>query len=373
VPRILVVDDQAINVQLLRLKLEREGMQVLTAPSGREALAQANNARPDLILMDLLMPDMDGLTACRQLKADPATRDIPVIFLTASPSKEHRQEGRAAGAADYLVKPIDLDETMARVRLHLRLARLERETAELAPRLDETRRGALVGAAAQGVTHHLNNLLGVVLGYLDLIKNNANKPDTVRTNADNLEGAVQRIVGIIRQLTSLVVKSRLPTVPCALDELLNGALRRFRAEQRHQQEVVVENPLGPVLIHTHMEMFEDTLGKILTNALESYGEAHEGPRPITVRASLVEATGQEGRILAIRVEDRGRGIDPQLRDHMFEPFISSKNTVGVGMGLTVARHALRNMGGDLVLDDRPGGGAVALLTHPVERRRRAAG
>jgi CheY-like chemotaxis protein len=113
-PRILVVDDQAINVQLLRLKLEREGMQVLTAPSGREALAQAATARPDLILMDLLMPDMDGLTACRQLKADPATRDIPVIFLTASPSKEHRQEGRAAGAADYLVKPIDLDETMAR-------------------------------------------------------------------------------------------------------------------------------------------------------------------------------------------------------------------------------------------------------------------
>jgi C4-dicarboxylate-specific signal transduction histidine kinase len=244
---------------------------------------------------------------------------------------------------------------------------------ELQRRLQEARRAASIGAITQGIAHNLNNLLGVVLGYLDLIKNNANKPDTVRTNADNLEGAVQRIVGIIRQLTSLVVKSRLPTVPCALDELLNGALRRFRAEQRHQQEVVVENPLGPVLIHTHMEMFEDTLGKILTNALESYGEAHEGPRPITVRASLVEATGQEGRILAIRVEDRGRGIDPQLRDHMFEPFISSKNTVGVGMGLTVARHALRNMGGDLVLDDRPGGGAVALLTHPVERRRRAAG
>lgn len=125
-----------------------------------------------------------------------------------------------------------------------------------------------------------------------------------------------------------------------------------------------------MLIHTHMEMFEDALGKLLANALESYGEAHEGPRPITLRAGLVDPAGPEGRLLALRVEDRGRGIDPKVRDHLFEPFISSKNTVGVGMGLTVARHAVRNMGGDLVVEDRPGGGAVAILTHPVDRRHR---
>jgi two-component system sensor histidine kinase/response regulator len=372
-PKVLVVDDQPVNVQLLKRALEREDIHVIPAYGGQEALDLVEREEPDLILLDVMMPEMDGIEVCQRLQARGATQSIPVMFITARSSKEGRLAGLGVGAVDYITKPIDLDETIARVQTQLRVVQVNRDMFELQRRLQEARRAASIGAITQGIAHNLNNLLGVVLGYLDLIKNNANKPDTVRTNADNLEGAVQRIVGIIRQLTSLVVKSRLPTVPCALDELLNGALRRFRAEQRHQQEVVVENPLGPVLIHTHMEMFEDTLGKILTNALESYGEAHEGPRPITVRASLVEATGQEGRILAIRVEDRGRGIDPQLRDHMFEPFISSKNTVGVGMGLTVARHALRNMGGDLVLDDRPGGGAVALLTHPVERRRRAAG
>jgi signal transduction histidine kinase len=76
-------------------------------------------------------------------------------------------------------------------------------------------------------------------------------------------------------------------------------------------------------------------------------------------------------MVVLKVEDRGRGLDPQIRDHMFEPFISSKNTVGVGMGLTVARHCLRNLGGDLTLENRPGGGATATLTHPIERRRRA--
>ncbi|MEN9811728.1 MAG: hypothetical protein RL479_414, partial [Verrucomicrobiota bacterium] len=240
VPRILVVDDQAINVQLLRLKLEREGMQVLTAPSGREALAQATSARPDLILMDLLMPDMDGLTACRQLKADPATRDIPVIFLTASPSKEHRQEGRAAGAADYLVKPIDLDETMARVRLHLRLARLERETAELAPRLDETRRGALVGAAAQGVTHHLNNLLGVVLGYAELVRTVSDDPEKVRRHIQNVDDSLQKVIQLVRQLSTVAARARPGPTPATVGCLLAGAVARFHADHRPGAPVTIE-------------------------------------------------------------------------------------------------------------------------------------
>lgn len=372
-PKVLVVDDQPVNVQLLKRALEREDIHVIPAYGGQEALDLVEREHPDLILLDVMMPEMDGIEVCQRLQANGAHQSIPVIFITARSSKEGRLAGLGVGAVDYITKPIDLDETIARVQTQLRVVQVNRDMLDLQRRLQEARRAASIGAITQGIAHNLNNLLGVVLGYLDLIKTQATKPDSVRANADNLEAAVQRIVGIIRQLTSLVVKSRLPTVPCPLDELIEAAIRRFRSEQRHQDEIVVENPLGPVLIHTHMEMFEDALGKLLANARESYGENHEGVRPITVRASLVEATGLEGRILTLRVEDKGRGIDPQLRDHMFEPFISSKNTVGVGMGLTVARHALRNMGGDLILEDRPGGGAIAVLTHPVERRRRPMG
>ncbi|MGC4115195.1 MAG: ATP-binding protein [Myxococcales bacterium] len=243
---------------------------------------------------------------------------------------------------------------------------------DLQRRLEEARRAASIGAITQGIAHNLNNLLGVVLGYLDLIKAHAHKADSVRANAENLETAVQRIVGIIRQLTSLVVKSRLPTIPCALDELIEGTVRRFRADHRHQDEIVVQNPLGALAVHTHVEMFEDALHKVLANARESYGETHSGPRPISIRIDSPEVAGPDGRMIAVHVEDRGRGIDPLVRDHMFEPFISSKNTVGVGMGLTVARHSLRNMGGDLVVVDRPGGGVITTLTHPIERRKRPA-
>ncbi|MEO0054201.1 MAG: hypothetical protein RLZZ50_148 [Verrucomicrobiota bacterium] len=366
-PRVLVVDDQPVNVQLLQRALEGEGIEVIPAYAGQEALDLAGRVRPDLIVLDVTMPGMDGIEVCQRLQADGSHQAIPIIFITALSSKAGRLTGLGVGAVDYITKPIDIDETVARVRTQLRLVQANRDMLDLQRRLQEARGAASVGAITQGIAHNLNNLLGIVLGYLELIKTHAAKPDAVRANAVNLEAAVQRIVTIIRQLGSLVVKSRLPAVPCPLDSLLESAIRRFRAEHHHEEEIVVENQLGPLPIHTHMEMFEDAVGKLLSNALESYGEAHAGPRPIALRASLVDPAGPEGRVLELRVEDRGRGIDPKVRDHLFEPFISSKNTVGVGMGLTVARHALRNLGGDLVVEDRPGGGAVAILTHPVDR------
>lgn len=368
--KILVVDDQPVNVQLLKRALEREGLVVIPAYSGQDALDLVQREAPELILLDVMMPDMDGIEVCQRLQADGRHKNIPVIFITARTSKEGRLAGLGVGAVDYITKPIDLDETIARVHTQLRVVKINREMIDLQRRLEEARRAASIGAITQGIAHNLNNLLGIVLGYLDLIKAQANKPDSVRANAENLEAAVQRIVDIIRQLTSLVVKSRLPTIPVPLDGILEAAVKRFRHEVRRDETVAIENPVGATAIHTHVEMLEESIHRVLQNAHESYGEAHTGPRPVSIRTAFLPDMGPEGRMVSITIEDQGRGIDPLVRDHMFEPFISSKNTVGVGMGLTVARHTLRNMGGDLVIEDRPGGGAIATLTHPVERRRR---
>jgi signal transduction histidine kinase len=327
--------------------------------------------QPDLILLDVMMPEMDGIEVCRRIQSHPIHKTVPVIFITARSSKEGKLAGLGVGAVDYITKPIDLDETVARVNTQLRVVQVNREMLDLQRRLQETRRTAAVGAITQGIAHNLNNLLGVVLGYLDLIRVNYAKPEAVRANAEHLDAAVQRIVLIIRQLSSLVVKSRLPTAACPLDDLVSSTLQRFHAELREETAVTVVNPLGNLPIQTHVEMFEDCLMKLLTNAYESYGEDFTGPRRITLRTSVKEAAPEVGgRLLVMQFEDLGRGIDPQLRDHLFEPFISGKNTVGVGMGLSVARHSLRNMGGDLTLADNPAGGVIAILTHPVESQRR---
>lgn len=366
-PKILVVDDQPVNVQLLKRKLEREGIQVVTAFTGTEALQIVAKEKPDLILLDVMMPDMDGMEVCQRLQEYEETRSIPIIFITARSSKESKLEGLAVGAVDYITKPIDLDETLARVQTQLRFVAINREMIDLQRRLQESRRAATIGAVTQGIAHNLNNLLGVVLGYLDLIKSNYNKPESVKKNAENVERAVQRIASIIKQLGSLVVKSRLPVAKYSLGKLLRDGVTRYQTEYKIQEPVTIENPLADLNIETHVEVFEDMVSKVLINAWESYGDRPPTERPILIRTRLVEILNNI-QAVEIAIEDKGRGIDPEIRDHMFEPFISSKQTVGVGMGLTVARHALRNMGGDVSMTDRPGGGSIAVLVHPVSKR-----
>src|SRR5258708_4074819 len=220
VPKILVVDDQPINVQLLQRKLEREGMKVISALSGHEAIEKIGKKRPDLILLDMMMPDMDGLEVCQFLQANPETKSIPVIFVTARASKEGKLEGLAVGAVDYITKPIDLDETLARVQTQLRFAAINRELVDLQRRLSEARRAATIGAVTQGIAHNLNNLLGVDSGYIDLIKAYSEKPEQVLKNATQAEQAVNRIATLIKQLSFLVNKTRLPLTKVSLQRLI---------------------------------------------------------------------------------------------------------------------------------------------------------
>ncbi len=366
-PSILVVDDQPINVQLLRRKLEREGIRVVSAYSGSEALELIQQNKPDLILLDVMMPDMDGIEVCERLQANEDLRGIPVIFITARTNKESKLEGLNVGAVDYITKPIDLDETLARVQTQLRFVAINRQVLDLTRRLEESRKAATIGAVTQGIAHNLNNLLGVVIGYLDLVKAYHDQPEQVKKNVHHVEDAVQRIVAIIKQLSTLVVKSRPPLIKAGLQKLLDGGVARFRQEYRVDAPITITNPLGDQPLETNYEILEDVIAKVLINAWESYPNESGSNRPISLQTRLIEKR-ENGKMVEIRISDHGRGIDGEIRDKMFEPFVSTKNTVGVGMGLTVARHALRNLGGDVMMTDTPGGGATAVLLHPLEKR-----
>jgi two-component system, sensor histidine kinase and response regulator len=366
---ILVVDDQPINVQLLKRKLEKAGLAVITATNGLEALEQVKQHKPDLILLDLMMPDMDGIEVCQRLQERSDTRSIPVIFVTARTTKESKLEGLAVGAVDYITKPIDLDETVARVQTQLRFAAINRENLELQRRLEESRRAATIGAVAQGIAHNLNNLLGVVIGYLDLIKTGYEKPPTVKKNAQNLDDAIQRIVGIVRQLSTLVVKSRPELTRVPLTRLIDGGIGRFHSDYKLKAEVEIDNTLGDLEIDTNIETFEDILSKILINAWESYQDGPVAGRHISIHSRLLDRPRGE-KMLELRIDDRGAGVMEDIRDRMFEPFVSTKRTVGVGMGLTIARHSLRSLGGEVTVISRPEGGSSAVMVHPVRDPRR---
>ena len=361
-PKILVVDDQPVNVRLLQRKLERESMHVITAGSGAEALDKVAVAKPDLILLDVMMPEMDGVEVCRRLKEMPGTEDIPVIFITARDSRENKLEGLAAGAADYITKPLDLDETLARVNTQLRIRDSHRRNLDLQNRLADARQAAAVGAITQGIAHNLNNLLGVVVGYIDLLKNAAENPDLVRRSSGLIDKAVKRMVKIVQQLSTIATDERPHIAPLTLDEAIDGSIRRFKADYKVPANVYVDNPFRAQAIQTNNETFEDVLGRLLINAWESYADTvPEGARIIEVEVRMPEG---EGRVF-IEINDRGQGLDPEVEAHAFEPFISGKTAVGRGMGLTVARHGIRTLGGDIQLRRRPGGGTVAEVEHPL--------
>jgi len=128
-PTILVVDDEVANLQVLLTFLEEEGFRILVANSGERALNQLQYCRPDAILLDVMMPGLDGFATCRRIKADPRFKDIPVLFMTALTDTEDKVEGFAAGGVDYITKPFQREEVLARLRTHLRLARQQRELA----------------------------------------------------------------------------------------------------------------------------------------------------------------------------------------------------------------------------------------------------
>jgi signal transduction histidine kinase len=274
---------------------------------------------------------------------------------------------------DYITKPIDLDETLARVQTQLRFVQINRQLVDLTRRLEESRKAATIGAVTQGIAHNLNNLLGVVIGYLDLVKAYYDKPEQVRKNVQHVEDAVARIVTIIKQLSTLVVRSRPPFIKAGLQKLLDGGIARFHEDYKLTAPVTVDNPLDDLPLDTNYEIFEEVLAKVLINAWESYENKPTDPRPISIHTRTVDKPDEGGQFVEIRVTDHGRGLDPDIRDKVFEPFVSTKNTVGVGMGLTVARHALRNLGGEVTMTDTPGKGATAILMHPVEQPQKRQG
>ncbi len=365
-PIIMVVDDQPINVQLLKRMLERHEMDVVTAEDGPQCLEKVNTAQPDLILLDVMMPEMDGFEVCKRLQSREETRSIPVIFITAETRKEGKLQGLEAGAVDYITKPIDLDETLARVQTQLRFQAINQENIELQARLGDARRTAAIGAITQGIAHNLNNLLGVVVGYVDLTKTTLDNPEAAQRNLGRIETAVQRMVEIIKQLTSVSTRSRPPLSSIPVAGSIDKAITRFEEAYGAPTLVEVINETPGATFDSNAEEFEDSVVKLLMNAIESYA-AEEKNRPITLQTTPAEHDGRP--VIEFRIIDRGQGVPEDIRDHIYDAFISSKRTVGVGMGLTIARHSIRNLGGDLVIQDAPERGTIAFFYLPVHQER----
>lgn len=368
-PTILVVDDQLLNIRLLERKLELSEMKVISCTNGPEALELASEHRPDVILLDIMMAGMNGFEVCQELKKQEKTKDIPVIFITALTSKEEKIEGLGVGAADYVTKPLDLDEILARVRTQIRIVHEHRANIRLTKQLEESRRQSAMMHLTEGIAHNLNNLLGVIAGYTSLLERNAENPEKIRANCIRLESAITRMTRVIQQLTVIGQFKSLQREPAPLKKILHAGIARFHQSSGTETEVIIESDLEENFSFvTNAQLMQVCLERLLQNAYESYFEndlPEKQPEITEIRITADLRTVEGVSCLQLSIFDRGLGISETIRDSIFDPFVSSSSAVGRGMGLTIARHSVRCLQGDILASDRQDGGSVFRVLLPL--------
>ena len=206
---ILIVEDSETQAAVLSNEIERAGYEAMHAPDAESALKMASEHKPDLVLLDVVLPDLDGFTVCRRLKSSPATKDVPVIMLTQMASPDDAVDGLNSGADDYLRKPISPRELRARIKNHLELRKWQRSKLEMS--LLVTLR-----ALATTVNHEINDPLQVILSNVEALQAENGKPDSEAGAAlMNISRAVERIsklMGKIKTATSVATTDYLQGV-----------------------------------------------------------------------------------------------------------------------------------------------------------------
>jgi two-component system sensor histidine kinase/response regulator len=353
--RILVVDDITRNLQVVGTALRNQGYEVMPAASGAEALKCIRAQLPDLILLDLMMPEMDGLEVCRRLKADPATRQIPVVFLTASNEMEHLVQGFEVGAVDYVTKPFNPPELLARVRTHLELKHARQRLREMNDEKNE-----FMGIAA----HDLRSPLNAVKGYSEMILEDPALSGESAALVQRIHQATARMAEMVQNLldANRVERGEM-TVTLAAVEL--GAIvssvvesHRPRAAAKNQT-IHFQGPPAPMTVLADKTVIIQVLENLLSNAVK-YSPAG--------KAIQVRLDG-EVDVLRIAVQDEGPGLSADDQKKLFGKFarLSAKPTGGelsTGLGLSIVKKMVEAMNGKVWCESEPGNGATFFVSLP---------
>lgn len=357
---VLLVDDNEVNRQLYEESLLAKGYRVISAEDGIEGLDKAIAHVPDVILLDVMMPGMDGFKVCGKLKALSETSDIPVIFITAKVETGDIIKGLKLGGVDYLTKPVRVAELIARVNTQMRIRMLERGRLAAEKNRMEAAHWEAVKAMSEGIAHNFNNILAAVFGNLQFINKELNDPSLREAAADCLD-SLEKAKQLVRLL--LIYFDLRPDLnPVKVAQLIKDEIALLSQEPGPgiKIETDLHDPM-PDLAPGGRPYVQHALRAVLKNAVEA---VKKGSGTITVRA-FAKSNGRGDDRLIIEVLDPGAGLSEDTRAKAFLPFFSTKNTVGVGLGLYAAKMALAQIKGEIELDNRPEGGAVARISLPL--------
>ncbi|MFB3904837.1 MAG: ATP-binding protein [Acidobacteriota bacterium] len=365
-PDILVVDDTPANLDLLAAMLRGKGYKVRPVPAGRLALRAAASSPPDLILLDINMPDMSGYEVCRRLKSDDRLKDIPVIFISALQEAMDKVSAFSSGGVDYVTKPFQFEEVEARVGTHLRIRRLQSELQEQNSRLEasltELRKlEELRNNLTDMIVHDMRSPLTGLTGFLDLCLDASDLSEKAK---NWLNAAKEAATVLMEMANTLLDVSRmeagempLALASCDLRGLAELAVDSMRI-MAEQKDIAVRIIGESVALPCDQDLIRRVILNLLQNALKY--------TPRRGAVEIVLSRTAEGA--SVKVSDTGCGIPPEYHEKIFEKFgqvAARKARHSSGLGLAFCRLAVQAHNGQIGVVSEPGKGSTFWFTLPA--------
>ncbi len=355
---LLLVDDTPANLQILASMLRERGYRIRPVTSGEQALKAVEAESPDLVLLDITMPGMDGYEVCRRLKADARWRDVPVLFISALNQAEDKVRAFQAGGVDYVSKPFQFEEVDARVRTHLALRQqqLSLQTSLARQQELERFRDRLTHMAAHDMR---SPLLGIQLTF-GLLREAA--PDDATSHL--LDGGLQACGKLVEMINQMLDFSRLKSGKlklefqrCDLANLCHEATSPLRP-LLGTRRLTIHAP-EPVVVQIDAGLIQRVIGNLVGNAIK-FSPSTDGE--ITLRVT------QDARGAQLAVTDNGPGIAPEHHALIFDEYSQldgPARELGYGLGLAFVKMVVDAHGGRIALESVLGSGSTFTLTLPA--------
>ena len=363
---ILIVDDVISNVLLLKVLLGKEKYNILTASGGREAIEITVNQQPDLILLDVMMPEMTGFEVAAHLKNNSKTANIPIIFLTALNSTEDIVKGFQAGANDFITKPFNKEELLVRVNHQISLVAAKRLILE---KTEELRR-TIVGRDKlySVIAHDLRSPLASIKMVLNMLVLTLSKESLGSEMYQMLEMANHSTEDVFSLLDNLlkwtksqVGKLNVVYMDFDINEVINGVIEIFSLVSASKNIKLVHTSNSPVMVHGDIDMLKTILRNLLSNALKFSYENSQ---------ILIDTSISDG-MAVISVKDSGKGMSKEDQGRLLktETHFSSygtNNEEGSGLGLLLCQDFANKNGGRLWFDSEEGKGSTFYFSVPLK-------
>ncbi len=374
---VLIVDDEPSMQRYLTDALSGD-YNLLHATNGPTALSLARSHRPDLILLDLMLPGADGLEICRQLRGDEAMADTRIILLTARADESSKLMALDRGADDFLTKPFSTLELKTRIRNLLRTNALQRELRQRNHQLEQAirdlaaARSQLVqsekmnalGSLAAGLLHEINNPLSFTKAAIQLaLDGTETVPAPIRESLEDIGTGIDRVQAVITELRSFAhPRQDASTNRVDVEEAIRTA-RRFTASVSDHVEFEVEVAEGSYLEASRNQIIQ-LLVNLLTNAARATAITQDRRPP---RVSL--ASRRTGDHLRLSIRDNGVGIEPDRLSRIFDPFFTTQGVgEGLGLGLSICHTIVTNHGGSISIRSEPDAWTEVVIDLPCQQR-----